>query len=71
MKWKPGLRILLNLPKNSTVLTVLGVTILIDNATKIISNTIANTIAPPFPEARVAIGTSINNIGTNKRNMYL
>jgi hypothetical protein len=66
MKWKPGLKILLNLPKNSTVLIVLGVTILIESAINIISATTAKTIAQP-PIANARIGRTINNKGTKKR----
>ncbi|NCO31495.1 hypothetical protein GW891_01425 [bacterium] len=44
MKFKPGLKILLYLPKNSTVFTVFGVTTLVDNDISIISKIIDGTI---------------------------
>ena len=67
MKWKPGFKTLLNLPKNSTVLTVFGDTILIDKLIRITSSTTAG-ITHSQPNAPIAkAGTTISNNGTIKR----
>jgi hypothetical protein len=72
IKFKPGLRTLLNLPKNSTVLTVFGDTILIERAIKIRSNKILriNHHSIQIDQTEI-IGTTKSKRGTTAFNIGL
>jgi len=69
IKFKPGFKTLSNFHNNSTTLTVLGVTILMDKTARIISKIRANIITPS-PINKAIIVTRNIIIGTVKRNIF-
>jgi hypothetical protein len=72
MKLNPGLNILLYFQKTSTVITVFGLTILIDNEAKIISNIIAGTNqAAQSGDIINQTGTTIKAKGTINQSIFL
>jgi len=71
IKLKPGLNILLYFQKNSTVITVLGLTILIDKEANIISKIIAGTNQATHKPQINPKGTTIKASGTINQIIFL